>query len=171
MTDWQLIALAVAIVAGHKFVARRLLDMTQPLKLRLAGEIERLAADPRMPKRDREGLAHIPALFFSQRAAWAIVILIPTYAARDVLLSLIGVSANGDARNGIPAELRGELAWVVRRSAFCILSNSPLAALIAAMLAPLMAVFLYVPLDRVARKVVKTMGGHAGGADDLHRAA
>jgi len=161
MTEWQSIGLAAGIVAGDWFVSRRLLNMNQNLKLRLIEDIERLAADPRMPKADRDALSVIPGLLFGPRAASAIVILVPSFAVRDLVLRALCRPATARPGAGAPAELKREVERKIRRSALCIVATSPAALSIAAVLAPVMAIFLFVPFDRAARAAIRTVGGRS----------
>lgn len=123
MTDLQILLSAASIVAGYLFVSHRISTAVQPLRLRAIEMISDARSAGDMSNHDAEVILARSSMLHSSLYAWAFAAMIPVAMIGAIMIAITGKKV-GDKLT--PTDKAFAL-WH-----FCVLANSPIALILAA---------------------------------------
>jgi len=143
MNEVYVLLTAAFIIVLYLFLVRRVAEVMQPFRRRLAERGERLLAEPTLTEGDARVLRYALDHAYSSGMAWRFVWVVPIAGFLLLVRRLRGKPAPSGPTSG--GALRGQLIEVTNRATLSTLSNSPLAALIV-FIEIVIGVILMVPL-------------------------
>ena len=145
--ELMFLALALVAMCGYAYFAFQLSRVVQPLRLKVAENIEELIADESIPLAVRADLDRLGGSLLSTRLAWLFVLTYP--------LGVFHALKGGDKRAvRISSHSKhNEIARTFSEGLLCTVATSPLCTLIFAFEAALL-MLLWIPLGRSARRAL-----------------
>lgn len=152
MPDWAYIALATVIFLAYGLIKVRLTQIFQPLRMKIAEDIEDLIADETIPDRVRDDLDMLGKRLFSTGSGWLFILTFPL----GVYYALKGTEQGDTQRMAGGHPRRKDVSQAFALGIFCMIATSPIAVLIFAF-EFLLLIVLFVPLGRGARQTLRVI--------------
>ena len=148
MTDIVTVfVVSMLVLAAYSYLAIRLSKTAQPLRIKIAENIEDLLCDESIPQTVRDDLDTLGDRLLSRKLAWQIVLTFPIGV-------YFAIKGNGSENRLVRSHSRyKEIGGVFLEGIMCIMANSPLAALLFAFEVVIL-MLLAVPLGRSARRAL-----------------
>lgn len=153
---------ALLVMAAYSYVAYRLSLTVQPLRLKVAENVEDLIADETIPEHVRNELDRLGDSLLSRTSAWLIVATYPI----GVFYALSGREPEAGSIRCHPRHR--DIARVYSEGIFCMVANSPICTLLFVIEA-LLLMLLWLPLGRSARRALHLVFSINGGASPIDR--
>jgi len=148
MTTIQIMVLVAFGFACYGFLSARLSKTIQPLRLKVAEDIEDLISDESIKKNTRDDLDRLGDSLFSKFGAWMLILTYPI----GVYYALKG----DDGKHQEPGKghpRRKEISYTYASGIFCMMASSPL-TLVVFFVEVMLLMIVFAPLGKASRKAL-----------------
>lgn len=125
MTHLETLILASVLLLGYSFVSHQISKAVQPLRLKVAADVQELCDDETIPDDVKKSLEHLAHGLFSKINGWLIVLILPVVVVRRAFRRRESGSVSS-----LPSGNRMKVTQTIAMGMFCMIASSPICIVI-----------------------------------------